>query len=811
MRFFVQELHRHDPSGRLAIRQKMGRQQRGSGSESEEEELAGAAEHEDADLRLPAVHRSLLQLERRQHAALFSARTAHGGGEDKHRALQRQLANLDAFFERVAGRAMQIIRNAPVEAAARPAVLVAILQMIERQERADARFRAEQNQEVAPAQRAGGRAGGDAGVPGAKVRGWFALALETLEEYCATRFDMLVASQLPDGGRGACALNVEQLVAEHQKIIDEIVSVKDLVEACFPPHYHVTDVFVRAYHFHLCTLVRRIMDQHAAALATRDIIRVVQWLRDYHGQLEGLGVVAEPVLTKDLDQLLQGYNFQAESAMRNWASRILETDFSLPPESAGDGRLYTMAPVDLFKMMDQQFEVAHALEDERPTYTLAMTVTNVLDDYRASLLDVIARLGVAKLQLDHICAQVNNSVRCVECCLELHAALAARLPARLVDNVELDRAADAFAHVGRAGTEVLATIIANDVAPLLRRLFLPRWASGAELVAESVVATVEDYARELRIFLLESFFRKVLIEVLQNIVVSTVARLLDPKELDATGIPSVAELSAGIFADVDTYAMAFPAMGLPERMLAPRLEPLRALGTLFGIFSGNGVLHDAGGRVQSGSVRPGPEVERELRQRIPAWFVVTSAAHPGLSIDALARFLRLSGLDAPARHQILVVSEETHRSAAHVAPSGSARQPFEPFAAAYRELDAQPLPLEKLLDRGPGFDAGKKLIQAVKEGLRTAKHATSVPVQRPGEARRRRQATWAQVPLPLSQGLVRQTHVLILWCLQAREAAGLAGEEEEGHYSLRGANALDISHRLVPEPPAASLVTVGLN
>jgi hypothetical protein len=103
------------------------------------------------------------------------------------------------------------------------------------------------------------------------------------------------------------------------------------------------------------------------------------------------------------------------------------------------------------------------------------------------------------------------------------------------------------------------------------------------------------------------------------------------------------------------------------------------------------------------------------------------------------------------------------------------------------------------------------LIQAVKEGLRTAKHATSVPVQRPGEARRRRQATWAQVPLPLSQGLVRQTHVLILWCLQAREAAGLAGEEEEGHYSLRGANALDISHRLVPEPPAASLVTVGLN
>ena len=196
---------------------------------------------------------------------------------------------------------------------------------------------------------------------------------------------------------------------------------------------------------------------------------------------------------------LQGYNFQTESAMRNWAARILETDFSLPPESAGDGRLYTMAPVDLFKMIDQQFEVAHALEVERSTYTLAMTVTNVLEDYRASLLDVIARLGATKLQLDHICAQINNSVRCVECCLELQTALALRLPARLVENVELNHAADAFANVGKVGTEVVAAIIVLDLAPLLKTLFSPRWASGQDLVAESVAATVEDYASEVKV------------------------------------------------------------------------------------------------------------------------------------------------------------------------------------------------------------------------------------------------------------------------------------------------------------------------
>jgi len=50
------------------------------------------------------------------------------------------------------------------------------------------------------------------------------------------------------------------LVAEHGKIVDEIANVKDLVEPCFPPHYHIFELFVDRYHALLVELVRVIMD-----------------------------------------------------------------------------------------------------------------------------------------------------------------------------------------------------------------------------------------------------------------------------------------------------------------------------------------------------------------------------------------------------------------------------------------------------------------------------------------------------------------------------------------------------------------------
>lgn len=47
------------------------------------------------------------------------------------------------------------------------------------------------------------------------------------------------------------------------------------------------------------------MSEHALSLSTKDIIDIVNWLRDYHSHLEGLEADVSPVLTDDIDRLLQ--------------------------------------------------------------------------------------------------------------------------------------------------------------------------------------------------------------------------------------------------------------------------------------------------------------------------------------------------------------------------------------------------------------------------------------------------------------------------------------------------------------------------
>ena len=223
-----------------------------------------------------------------------------------------------------------------------------MLQIIERQELTDSKVRAALHAPVHPgggggrngakARRNGGKGAGQAGGGGgidtsrARVRCWYAMAIEAVEEYIDAKFTMLCSSLVE-----VLPVDVGVLIEGHAKIVDDIVAVKDLVEPCFPPQYRIFDLFVARNHARLVELVKALMATHAALLTPADIISIVHWLRDYHGQLEGLGAAPTPVLTDDLGALLQGYNYQIETMMREWSGRMLQEDLRSQPESTAAG------------------------------------------------------------------------------------------------------------------------------------------------------------------------------------------------------------------------------------------------------------------------------------------------------------------------------------------------------------------------------------------------------------------------------------------------------------------------------------------
>jgi len=94
----------------------------------------------------------------------------------------------------------------------RPAILVKMLQMVERQEDADRKVRA--------AVQAGGAAGGGREEASSLVRCWYGKALDSLHAYMDTKFEMLCSS-LAD----ASTINVPALISGHANIMDDIVQV----------------------------------------------------------------------------------------------------------------------------------------------------------------------------------------------------------------------------------------------------------------------------------------------------------------------------------------------------------------------------------------------------------------------------------------------------------------------------------------------------------------------------------------------------------------------------------------------------------
>ena len=406
--------------------------------------------------------------------------------------------------------------------------------------------------------------------------GRYGMVMSHLNTYIQSKFEMLCSSLLH-----VTPIDVATLVAEHGKVVDELAIVKDLVEPCFPPTYHIFQLFVDGYHAELVELVRVLMDQHAASLLPSDIIQIVAWLRDYHGQLQGLGGKASPVLTDDLGALLQNYNYRIESMMRSWSERMLVEDLASPPESTRDGKLYTVAPIDLFKMMDQQFEVVDALALEKSTYALAVTVCQVLQDYRTSLSDLLVE-RYKHMQLEQIVAQVNNAARCVECSLVLQDQLAEKLPDVLVQNVELQHVADAFTDLSKMAGELLGKIVIQDLAPVCLHLFTAAWYSGEQLAGECICNTLWDYGQELRSGLHDSSHRKVLVYILDRLVILILAQLLSDK---GPKLPINAHFVAALQEDVGELSQTLSELGLPTRMLRSHLLPIQHMCKLCAILA----------------------------------------------------------------------------------------------------------------------------------------------------------------------------------------------------------------------------------
>ena len=198
----------------------------------------------------------------------------------------RGVENLLKDFEK---KLFDLIRDTLELGQNHPAVLVKIIQIVEREEKLDEILKAKLiNQKLDPFD----------DINRKSFRRYKELFFHYLRDSISNRFEKCFSK---------CS-DIAEILKEAQMLLDDLTVVLDEIVPCFPDRYKIFDFFFKEYHIRFNTQMLSYANNPELVKA-KDIIDLVRWVRqEYEPQLGRLGISdPQPPLIETLEPLYQAY------------------------------------------------------------------------------------------------------------------------------------------------------------------------------------------------------------------------------------------------------------------------------------------------------------------------------------------------------------------------------------------------------------------------------------------------------------------------------------------------------------------------